>query len=520
MGYLGIIIVALMFVTVSKILQVCRIVVWRPYAVTECFRNQGIMGPSYSILSGSLGEMKKLRRVAMGTALNTNSHDITERVIPHFTTWSSQYGETFLYWYGLQPRLFISDPELAKHILSNKSNIFVKPKARPTAEIFAGKGLPLINGLDWFRHRKIANPAFSMDKLKGMVKGMATCTVSMLDDWKNHAISSADDQCREVEVHGEFKRLMADIIAHTAFGSSFVAGKEAFKAQLQLQQCCAASSTDTFIPGSQYLPTPSNIHIWKLDRKVKETLKSIIDGRLNSPTTGNSNRFGNDLLGTMIDALDIFQSRAGPKLNMEEIIEECKAFFVAGHGTTASFLTWTVFLLCKYPEWQTKLREEVLNECVMRIPDADMLAKLKLVNMVFLEALRLYCPVIRLFRQGSEDTSIGNLMIPRDTCIEIALVEIHRSEKYWGEDAKEFNPLRFINGISQAAKHPNALLEFGFGPRTCIGQNLAMLAGKTTITLILQRFSLSLSPEYKHTPVDNLLLEPQFGLPIVAKPLQ
>ncbi|KAL5792067.1 hypothetical protein ACOSP7_000661 [Xanthoceras sorbifolium] len=518
MGYLGMVIVALIVVIVSKILQVCRIVIWRPYAVTRSFRNQGIMGPTYSILSGSLGEMKKLRKIALGTILSTNSNDITERVLPHCSTWSAKYGETFLYWYGLQARLCTSDAELARQVLSNNSGSYVKSRARPAAERLAGKGLSLLNGHDWLIHRKITNPAFNINKLKVLVKRIAACTISMLDDWKN-LFTSTDEQCKEMEIHGEFKRLMADMIADTAFGSNFVAGKEAFQAQLQLQQCCAASSADIFIPGSQYLPIPSNIQIWKLDRKVKRTLRSIIDGRLNAPNTGDSNCYGDDLLGTMIDALDIIQSGSGPTLSKEEIVEECKSFFIAGHGTTANFLTWTVLLLCVYPEWQSKLREEVLNECGMRIPDADMLANLKLVNMVLLETLRLYCPVARLSRQASEDTKCGDLLIPKDTCIEIATVKIHRSEKYWGEDAKQFNPLRFINGIAKAAKHPNALLDFGFGARNCVGQNLAMLAGKTVITLILQRFSLSLSSNYKHTPVDNLLMEPQYGLPILAKSL-
>ena len=69
--------------------------------------------------------------------------------------------------------------------------------------------------------------------------------------------------------------------------------------------------------------------------------------------------------------------------------------------------------------------------------------------------------------------------------------------------------MRFINGISKAVTHPNALLAFSAGPRACIGQNFAMLEAKTVIVLILQRFSLSLSPEYKHAPADHLTLQPQ-----------
>uniref|UniRef100_A0A2N9G880 Cytochrome P450 n=1 Tax=Fagus sylvatica TaxID=28930 RepID=A0A2N9G880_FAGSY len=347
---------------------------------------------------------------------------------------------------------------------------------------------------------------------------MTACTISMLDEWKNHAVA-AEDQSQRIEMNREFKELTADIIAHTAFGSSFVQGREAFKAQEELQKYCAASNADFFIPGSQYLPTPTNLQIWKLDRKMKNSLKCIIESRLNSKATG-SPCHNDDLLGLMIEASEIGIRDNSPTLNVNDIMEECKTFFFAGHETTSNLLTWAAFLLSLHSEWQEKLRQEVLKECGMGIPDADMLAKLKLMNMFLLEALRLYGPVVELFREASKDMKLGDVMIPKGTCISIPIVKIHRRKDYWGEDANEFNPLRFINGISKAAKHPNALLAFAVGPRACIGQNFAMLEAKTVIALILQRFSLSLSPEYKHAPTDNLTIQPQHGLPIIVKPLR
>jgi cytochrome P450 family 709 len=69
-------------------------------------------------------------------------------------------------------------------------------------------------------------------------------------------------------------------------------------------------------------------------------------------------------------------------MSMDEIIDECKTFFFAGHDTTSHLLTWAMFLLGTHPEWQQKLREEVLQECggaeapILR----EALKKLKLVS--------------------------------------------------------------------------------------------------------------------------------------------
>ncbi|KAH7578168.1 hypothetical protein JRO89_XS01G0348200 [Xanthoceras sorbifolium] len=468
----GQVLVALLAIfLISKILQLCRTVLWRPYAVTRSFRKQGIMGPRYSLVSGSLKEMRKLQKDALEMVLDTHSHDITDRIVPHYNRWGDVY-------------------VLARN---RAKDFHFRPRAGQTRQ-------------DWIRHKKIINPAFNIDKLKVITREMATCIISLLKEWENQVCAS-EDKCKTMEIKGEFKRLSADILARAAFGSSYIEGREAFKAQTQIQDYCVASKSTMFIPGSQYLPTPSNIRIWKLDMIVKNTIRNIIKGRMNAEATGSSDGYGDDILGLMIGASTMVQSRSDLKLKMDEIIDECKSFFFAGNETTAVLLTWTVFLLCVHPEWQSKLREEVLKELGGQIPDVDMLANLKMVNMVLLEALRLYGPSQELTREASRDVKLGNITIPKGTGIIIPSIKIHRSKKYWGEDAEEFNPLRFANGISQAAKNPHALLVFGLGPRACIGQTFAMLKAKMVMALILQRFSFSLSPEYKHTPENMVLLE-------------
>ncbi|OMO82303.1 Cytochrome P450 [Corchorus olitorius] len=519
MDYVSLVLISIALAVLlgSKILQVFRVVVWRPYSLRKRFKKQGVTGPSYTLLKGSLDEIKKLKKEANQIILDTNSNDIFQRVLPHYYAWSSKYGETFLYWHGTNPHVCISDPELAKQILSNKFGFYNKPPTKPAVQKLVGKGLALVDGLDWVRHRRILNPAFSLDRLKAMVKRMVACSIPRFEEWKHQT----DGHFTKIEVNKEFQKLTADIIAHTAFGSSYIHGMEAFEAQRELQRWCAVSSANVFISGSQYLPTPSNLKIWMLDRKVKRSLSRIIEGRLNFRSRGGDEDcpYGDDLLGVMMAAMEPTQSNGNLKFQIDEILENCKTFFFAGHETTSNLLTWTMLMLSVHQEWQAKLRQEVLEECGMQIPDAEKLAKLKLVNMVLLEVLRLYCPVIMLMREASEDMKLGNLMIPKHTNLTIPVVKIHRSKEYWGDDANEFNPLRFMNGISKAAKHPNALMGFSIGPRACIGQNFAMLESKAVLALILQRFSFSISPDYKHAPTDNLTLQPQFGLPVIVKPL-
>ena len=111
---------------------------------------------------------------------------------------------------------------------------------------------------------------------------------------------------------------------------------------------------------------------------MKKSISHIIKSRLHLQSGNGESHFsyGDDLLGMMMDTMN---TNAGPKLKISEIMEECKTFFFTGHETTSNLLNWSVFLLSLYKEWQEKLREEVLQNCGMEIPDANKLSELKMV---------------------------------------------------------------------------------------------------------------------------------------------
>lgn len=132
-----------------------------------------------------------------------------------------------------------------------------------------------------------------------------------------------------------------------------------------------------FFTTSRYLPTKNNRLKWALEKKMKTTLTAIIQSRVAS--NGRSSGYGDDLLGLMLEAWLTAERGGGERdessLTMDEIIDECKTFFFAGHETTSHLLTWTMFLLSVYPEWQQRLRDEVLRECGQANPTADTLNK-------------------------------------------------------------------------------------------------------------------------------------------------
>ncbi|KAJ1258385.1 hypothetical protein BS78_10G071300 [Paspalum vaginatum] len=446
--------------------------------------------------------------------MDRGSHDIVPRVMPHLRAWTSLYGRVFLWWQGPRPVLCVGDYDMAKRVFTDKSGLYVKQGAPPAIVALMGRGLPLIKGDDWARHRRVVHPAFAMDKIKMMTGAMAACAGEVVRAWEARAAAAASGEVT-VEVGRQFSELTADVISHTAFGSSYRRGKEVFLAQRELQFIAFASFNNVRVPGMQYVPTKANVRRWQLERKVRSTLVAIINERLAAAKEARG--YGTDLLGLMLEAN---AGDGGQRImSMDEVIDECKTFFFAGHETTAHLLTWAMFLLGTHPEWQRRLREEVLRECGgAEVPlHGDALNKLKLVTMVLYETLRLYAPVNVVTRLATADADLSGVKVPKGTVLSAPFAILHRDEEAWGADAGEFNPFRFRDGVGRAASYPNALLSFSLGPRSCIGQGFAMLEAKATLALILRRFAFDVAPEYVHAPAEFLTLQPLHGMPVVLK---
>ncbi|PKU87406.1 Cytochrome P450 714B3 [Dendrobium catenatum] len=139
------------------------------------------------------------------------------------------------------------------------------------------------------------------------------------------------------------------------------------------------------------------------------------------------------------------------------------------------------------------------------------------VTMVIQEVLRLYPPGPVVSREALQDMKVGGIQLPKGINIFIPVPTMHQDLNIWGPDACEFNPKRFEHGVMGACKLPQMYLPFGAGPRTCLGQNFAMVELKIVLALILQKFSFTLSNNYKHSPTLRLIVEPEDGVDLIVK---
>ncbi|KAM3318227.1 hypothetical protein ACQJBY_035770 [Aegilops geniculata] len=486
--------------------------VWRPYAVAWQFERQGIRGPPYKFVVGSLWDIKQMlvARRAKG-ALDIGNHDYTSRVSPFFHKWTSDYGKTFLYWLGPIPAICSTDTELVKQVLDDRTNFFQKDYLNPSMEMIFGKGLLTTNGDEWKRHRRIVYPIFSQEKLKSVSAMTSEDTQKMIEQWCTQ-IEKINGHQAEIDMRCYSDDLTLGVIERVIFGENCKEAREVFITGKEGQKLAVYAFADPPMPGFRYLPTRRNLQLWKINKLATSKITHLIKTRLVRGVSGD------DLLRLMLEA---YMSKEVEPLSTEEMVGECKTLLAAGQDTGASLLTWGMFLLSNYPEWQEKLREEVLRECQDdgEAPSIDVLGKLKLLNMFLLETLRLYSPVPFLMRKTAYDTTLANIKVPKGTMITIPVMMLHRCKEIWGLDVDEFNPMRFEKGISRAAKNTHALWAFSYGPRGCPGRNYAMIQVQIVMAMVLRRFCFSLSSRYVHMPMYFITLVPRYGLPLIVQNL-
>ncbi|KAK7258268.1 hypothetical protein RIF29_32854 [Crotalaria pallida] len=492
--------------------------VWlRPKSIERRLKQQGMRGNSYRPFVGDIRDMVKMIREAKSKPMDPHSNEIAPRVLPFVVHTIAKYGKNSFMWLGPRPRLFITDPDKIKEI-TNKVYEFQKPDTSPLFKLLAS-GFANYDGDKWAKHRKIVSPAFNVEKLKVLVPIFTECCSDLISKWESLLSSSSNNGSCELDVWPFIQNVSSDVLARAGFGSSFEEGRRVFELQREMLTLTMTLFKFAFIPGYRFLPTYTNRRMKAIDQEIRASLMGIINRRLKAIKAGEPTN--NDLLGILLESnyKESQKTNGGGGMSLREVVEEVKLFYLAGQEANAELLVWTLLLLSKHPDWQAKAREEVFKVLGTEKPDYDKIGQLKIVPMILQESLRLYPPVIMLSRYLRKDAKLGDLTIPAGVELIVPVSMLHQDKELWGDDAKDFKPERFSEGVSKATNGKVSYLPFGWGPRLCIGQNFGLLEAKIALSMILQHFSFDLSPSYAHAPSFIITLQPERGAHLILHKL-
>jgi cytochrome P450 len=214
----------------------------------------------------------------------------------------------------------------------------------------------------------------------------------------------------------------------------------------------------------------------------------------------------------------------GSLLTTDEVVDHMNFLMMAAHDTITSSATSLIYHLATNPEWQEKLREEIMavtggpdGDGNPRPLDYDDLAKLDLTEMAFKESLRMVPPVPSMPRRALREFEYGGYRIPAGAMVGINIYWTHHSEEYWDKPFT-FDPMRFTPDKVKA-RHKYAWVPFGGGAHMCLGLHFAYMQVKILLAQLLQRYRIEAAPGYNPEWQDWPIPQPKDGLKVTFKPL-
>ncbi len=434
-----------------------------------------------------------------------------DRLIDTMEQARAEYGDVVRFRIGPRTVHVVSHPDLTQEVLVKQKETFFKIQEGTNRKV--GLGLVLGEGLltnhdhdSWFIKRRMLQPVFHRRRVATTADEMVAAGQKMLSRWEE--LYAPEDI---VDVHEEMMRVTLDVINRTMFGADVTreAGRVGTAMTVLTRYAFAQAGNPFSVP--LWVPTRRN----KDFHRALETIDSVVSGLIRARQTARDSgeQPRGDLLDMLLDAED---AETGERMTDQEVLDEVKTVFAAGHETTANALTWTWLLLSEHPEAGEKLKAELDTVLAGRLPTLADIPHLNYTRQVFEETLRLYPPVPALIRRTARPTTLGGYEIPAASRVLISIYNIHRHPEFW-ERSVRFEPERF-SAERRASHHDLAYIPFGAGQHKCIGNNLAVLEGSLLLAMIAQRYELDLAPGHPVEREVAVTMRPKEGLFMKLRP--
>jgi cytochrome P450 len=434
-----------------------------------------------------------------------------------------------------QERLLLASPQALRDVLVTNNYDFHKPvQIRYTIGRILGIGILFAEGDEHKHQRRNLSPAFTFRHIKDLYPVFwnkarevtrAMTEQVLIDTAKepaNQAHEEADPQEKPkdgafMEVGGWASRVTLDIIGVAGLGRDFGGIKDPSngltKTYLKLLKPSREAQLlillSLFIPGwlVTILPLRRNEDVQQAAKVIRATCRDLIREK--------KEKLARKELED-VDILSVALESGG--FSDENLVDQLMTFLAAGHETTATALTWAVYLMCLFPEVQARLRAEVRGRLPSPSDEGATVSSLDIdhhmpyLNAVCNEVLRYYSPIALTLRITSRDTTIAGHRVPKGTRIMIAPWATNKSLDLWGADALKFNPDRWLpktkgdtSAASGGATSNYAFLTFLHGPRSCIGQAFAKAEFACILAAWVGRFEFELKNKEEYDEKNILI---------------
>jgi len=283
---------------------------------------------------------------------------------------------------------------------------------------------------------------------------------------------------------------------------------------------------------NQARETMRRIVLELIEQRRSEVIAGVQTAEGKYGIDGDKTVLGRDLLSVLIRS-SFATSSQSQQMSINEILCQVSTLMAAGHETTSSALTWTLYALSQSPLSQSRLRTALYTISTTSTPDQlfENIQSLPYLDWVVRESLRVHSPAtstMRVCMKGNDIIPTAETWIGRDgversgievnkwDILTVPIQTVNKSKRIWGEDAGVFRPERWEHPPRESNAIPglysNILTFLNGNPlngnRACIGYKFALVEIKIFLFVLLRDIEFSIDP--------SLVVEKKVG--IVTRP--
>ncbi|OVA15025.1 Cytochrome P450 [Macleaya cordata] len=433
--------------------------------------------------------------------------------------------------------LYTCDPCNAKYILrTNFCNFHQGVDYKETFDLI-GEGLLSSDSHFWVAQRRIARMTFSSMKVRNIISnaGQKVVKDSLLPFLAHIAKESS-----VVNLENVFMRYTFDASVSIIFGRNPNSLSTSFSSNEFADAMDDATEAVFYrhvVPSSWW----KFCHRWMIGSNERrlERARRTIERYLTPYITAKR-----EDMAKGVEESDLLQVYIGVKEGEKDELMLSKmssdkffrdtalTFLFAGRDTTGSALTWFFWLVSKNPCVEAKILEELKlvwyskkntkGENEKRpwvVFDADDITKMVYLHAALCESLRLY-PSAPLIRKGAlnDDVLPDGTVVKSGMMIVISNYAMARMEWVWGKDCLEFKPERWMDDDGKLNHETQSkLFSFGFGPRVCVGKDMAFVTMKSAASAMLFNFHVQVLEGQNIQPKAAISLKMKNGLMVRIK---
>ncbi|CAN3126983.1 cytochrome P450 [Mycobacterium sp. smrl_JER01] len=358
------------------------------------------------------------------------------------------------------PLVAVFSPEGIRDVLGRNDAFSERCIVHEEVQDMAGDSLFVLPNQQWRPRKRALQPVFTKQNVRLFGGHMSRAAQRFVDTWQGGGDVDLDLECRRITLQSLGRSVLgvdlndsADVIAeHMHVASSYTADRALRP-----------------VRAPRWLPTPARRRAKAAVASMLAVTADILQACRDDPTRDAP------LVRALMAATD---PETGLSLSDADICNDLLIFMLAGHDTTATALTYALWILGHHPDVQARVAAEAAELGDRELEPADV-PRLPYTVQVLHEALRLCPPAAGVGRLAVRDIDVGGYRVEAGTLLAVGIYALHRDPTVW-PDPERFDPDRF-SPENSAARDRWHYVPFAGGARSCIGEHFARL--ETTLAL-------------------------------------